>query len=449
MDISKAQELIEVARTNQARATEIQESYKGREATAEELANYDAALTAALDAKAEADALIAAGERKQKATSLDEWLGASAGRLPGLGSGGTHDVTRKATGEDAAPEIRYKAHGKGGAVQTFTPTPRGDFDAGAEAAYTALFRQYLRDGADELSKDDRALIRRKGLSVGTDVAGGFLVAPEVMLNDIIQALEDAVIMRKLGRVLPPLTNATSISAPTASDLSDASWTQELATATADTATPFGKRALRPHPLAKLVKVSDTLVRLSGIDVERWVGDEIINRFAAAEENGFMTGTGNNQPEGVFVSSLPTDVTAASATEIVYNDLSNVAFAIKAQYRPGASWIIHRTILKEISQIKDGEDRPIFGMIPGAGQPLDLLGFPVNVSEYSPSSSATGLYVAALGNWNRAYWIVDSLNFRIQRLVELYAATNEIGFIARKETDGMVVDGNGIARLIMA
>ncbi len=36
---------------------------------------------------------------------------------------------------------------------------------------------------------------------------------------------------------------------------------------------------------------------------------------------------------------------------------------------------------------------------------------------------------------------------IQRLAELYAATNQVGFIARKETDGMPVLEEAFARLI--
>ena len=68
---------------------------------------------------------------------------------------------------------------------------------------------------------------------------------------------------------------------------------------------------------------------------------------------------------------------------------------------------------------------------------------------STSVSSTGLDVAALGDYARGYWIVDSLGMTFKRLDELYSETNEIGYHARKETDGMVVDGNGINILRMA
>ena len=46
-------------------------------------------------------------------------------------------------------------------------------------------------------------------------------------------------------------------------------------------------------------------------------------------------------------------------------------------------------------------------------------------------------VAVIGDFSN-YWIVDALQMSIQRLVELYAETNQTGFIGRKESDGMIV-----------
>ncbi len=68
----------------------------------------------------------------------------------------------------------------------------------------------------------------------------------------------------------------------------------------------------------------------------------------------------------------------------------------------------------------------------------LLSFPVRQSEYAPNTLTTGLYVGILGDFYAGYWIADSLAIQIQRLIELYAPTNQTGFIARAETDGMPV-----------
>lgn len=449
----RAKALIDQARTAQAKAHAITAEWTGKEDQMPDdvKANRKAASEDALKFKDQADELITQAKAdaalESSLAANEAWLGESRGVLGGMGKGGS-----KAAGEDddkpgGAGRVQYKA--ADGEIKTYAPTGTAQWKAADEVVYTDVYRKYLTGGVRALSADERQIAERKALSVGSDISGGYLVASEVMYAGIIEALEDAVFMRKLGNVLPPFTSATSLKVATAGDLDDATWTTEILTGTDDTATPFGARTLTPHPLAKPVKVSNTLLRLSTLNVEAWVRGEIANRFAEAEENAFMTGTGAQQPQGVFVSSLPTDVTCTSSTTIAYADLVGVETALKSGYQAGASWIFHRTILGELNVILDSTGRPLLREIPNAGTAMSLFGYPINRSEYAPSSSASGLYVGALGNWKRAYWIVDTLNTTIQVVDQLYAATNQTGYFARKETDGMVVDGNGVIRLKMA
>jgi HK97 family phage major capsid protein len=71
-----------------------------------------------------------------------------------------------------------------------------------------------------------------------------------------------------------------------------------------------------------------------------------------------------------------------------------------------------------------------------------------MSEYAPNTFTTGLYVGLIGDWSQ-YWIVDALDLTIQRLVELYAETNQTGFIGRMETDGAPVLAEAFARVKLA
>lgn len=445
----RAKAKIEEARVARQKALDIQAEWADKDMPDDAKANMKAASLDAVRFKDEADVLVAEAKAEHELdaglASVDAWLSTSTGRLPGIGIGGS-----KAADEDAPSgmaRVQYKA--ADGNVKAYTPVGTAQWKASDEVTYTDVYRKYLVGGVKALSADEQALAQRKALSAGADISGGFLVASEVVYAGIIEALEDSVFMRKLGNVLPPMTGAASLKVATGGDLDDATWTSEILTGTADTATPFGARSLTPHPLAKPVLVSNTLLRLAAMSVESWVRGEIANRFAEAEESAFMIGTGAQQPQGIYVSSLPTDVTCASATVIAYADLVGVETALKSGYQAGASWFFHRTILGELNLILDGNSRPILRDIPNAGTAQSLFGYPINRSEYSPSSSATGLYVGALGNWKRAYWIVDSLNFSIQVVDQLYAATNQTGYFARKETDGMVVDGNGVIRLKMA
>lgn len=276
----------------------------------------------------------------------------------------------------------------------------------------------------------------RNLEAGLDTAGGFLSLPQVVVGEMIRAVDDNNVIRGLARKFT--IDAESLGAPTLTKPSDATWTPELLTGDEDTTMAFGKRELRPHPLAKRIKISRKLLRQSRIDPVGLVSDEFGIVIGNTEEKTFMTGTLNNQPLGVFTASdngisTSRDVSTANTTSsIVVDNLYNVKYTLKAAYWGSARWIFHRDAVLQIAKLKDGEGRYLLNV-----DTNQLLGFPMVVSENAPNTFTTGLYVGLLGDF-RFYWIVDSLLFEMQRLDELYAATNQVGFIVRKEVDGAPV-----------
>ena len=70
------------------------------------------------------------------------------------------------------------------------------------------------------------------------------------------------------------------------------------------------------------------------------------------------------------------------------------------------------------------------------------------SEWAPNTFTTGEYVGLLGDFSH-YWIADALSMQIQRLNELYAETNQVGFIGRLETDGAPVLEEAFVRVKLA
>jgi HK97 family phage major capsid protein len=75
----------------------------------------------------------------------------------------------------------------------------------------------------------------------------------------------------------------------------------------------------------------------------------------------------------------------------------------------------------------------------------LLGFPVDESERVPNTFTNGLYSGMLCNW-RYYEIADALEMDMQVLFELYAQTNQVGYIGRIKTDGMPTLEEAFVRL---
>jgi HK97 family phage major capsid protein len=332
--------------------------------------------------------------------------------------------------------------------------------------YRAQFLRFLGDGT--ITPEMRAL------QMDADTAGGFIVAPQEFSDQIIKFVDNQVYVRGIATKYT-VPNAFSLGVPQlTADPDDADWTTELATGNEDSAMTFGKREFRPVPLAKLLKVSNKLIRAaaelslftedgeteSPMNVDGLVADRLAYKFGVAEEKGYMTGTGVRQPLGLFTASvdgIPTtqDVQTASSTALAADDLINVKYSLKPQYMrsPSLRWGFHRTAIAAIRKLKDTNGQYIWAPS-GIGQANlkddqadTILDVPFFMSEYIPNTFTANLYVGILGDF-RFYWIVDALDFTLQRLVELYAASNQIGFIGRKETDGMPVLPEAFARILM-
>lgn len=312
--------------------------------------------------------------------------------------------------------------------------------------YASAFQAYLRGGRPSPALEER------GLQNDVDTLGGYLV-PDRFISDFIAGLDAAVYIRQWATKYE-LTNADSLGVPTLdTDMSDPIWTSELGTGDEDTAMRFGKRELRPHPLAKRIKVSKTLLRKAP-QVENIVRDRMEYRFAVTMENAYLNGDGVGKPLGIFqasASGLPVArdySTGNEQTAITFDGLIGAKFHLKSQYWPRAKWLMHPTAVAALLKLQNGDGQYVWRESVRLGEPDTLLGLPVFLSEFVPHTFTTGLYAGVLGDFSK-YWIADALDMEIQRLDELYAETNQVGFIGRMESDGMPVLPEAFVRIKLA
>lgn len=401
-----------------------------RELTTDERVEYDRLFAEAAKVKDQ----IADLERGEQLEQIERELAAPAER---------RTASERPDGAPAPRSFEYR--GQAIAIDAGHP-----LTAQATDEYRAAFRRYLLHG-------DRGLAAEhyRSLSAGSNVEGGYTVPVETAMR-LIQAVDDLCWIRQLGTVIPSV-DGKSLGFPSLdTDPASPAWTTELAIGTEDSSMAFGKRELSPHPLAKLLKVSEKLLRASAIDIESLVMARMAYKRAVTQENAFLNGTGASQPLGMFVASsqgisTSRDVSTGNTTTAIGADnLRETKYKVAAQYRasPSCGWVLHRDAVKAISKLKDGEGQYLWqpGLV--GNDPDRLLGSPVHESEYAPNTFTTGLYVGVFGDLKQ-YWIADSLAGRIQRLVELYAATAQVGFIDRSECDGMPVLEAAFARMKLA
>jgi HK97 family phage major capsid protein len=328
------------------------------------------------------------------------------------------------------------------------------------------FRHWLKTGEvrNELRGEARAAAEYRDTIISTDAKGGYLITPTKISDDIVRLIQDQVYIRRLCEAAGAVTTVTDAKSlgirKRSADMADANWTTEVAAVTEDTTMAFDRRDLTPALVSKLAKISIRTLLLS-VDAEKEIKDELAYKFGVTEEKAFITGDGSSKPLGIYTASASgistgRDVVASSATAFTADDLINMKFNLKQGYQnnPATAWVVSREFVKRARKLKvatttGGNDLEYIWQ-PGItdGQPDRILDIPYNMSEYAPATFTTGLYVAVLGCF-RFYRIAQVGEMMLQRLVELYAATNEVGFIGRRWVDGAPVLEEAFTRLKLA
>lgn len=377
-----------------------------RSPTAEENAQYDAIFK-------QADELRAQIEREERQIELEREAATEA-----RSAGGKETTSAQPTGKRSSPE------------------------------YNAAFLKAIVNGVRSLPEAEL-----RALQADSDTAGGFLTTPQQFIDQLIKDMDNMIFLRAKATKFQ-IPTAASMGAPMlTADPADADWTAELLTGSEDSTMAFGKRELHPHPLAKRIKVSNKMLRMvPGADA--LVRSRLAYKFGISQEKSFLTGSGSNQPLGVFTASTSgistsRDVsTGNTTTSVTFDGLISAKYSLKAQYWNASDWLFHRDAAAQIAKLKDGNGQYLWRESVRAGEPDTLLNRPVMMSEYAPSTFTTGQYVGLLGDFSH-YWIADALDMQIQVLKELYAETDQTGYIGRLESDGMPVLGEAFARIKLA
>ncbi|HEU4328069.1 MAG TPA: phage major capsid protein [Roseiflexaceae bacterium] len=342
---------------------------------------------------------------------------------------------------DAEAKLREPQNRLGGS----TASGQQDSEISPEAK---AFQRFLKHGQKALTDAEA-----KALRADEDTAGGYLTAPQQFASGLLKFVDDAVVVRRLATV-EQLTMAESLGVISMdSDMSDWEWTSELATGSEDTVKPFGGRALTPHALAKRVKISNTLIRRSTRPIEQIIQQRLGYKLSVTLEKGYMTGSGAQQPLGMFTASnqgIPTsrDITlTVTDDETFANSLIDAKFGLKEAYQNSdkTRWLFHRDFLKRVRKLRDGNKQFLWAAGLAGGQPATILDIPYVQSEFAPNTFSSGNYQAVLGDIS-FYWIVDALTIQIQTLLELYAESNQRGYIGRYEGDGAPMLAEAFVRL---
>lgn len=321
-----------------------------------------------------------------------------------------------------------------------------------DAPHQKAFAAYLRSGDD----DGLRGLELEGKALGTTVAadGGYLVDPQTA-DTIKGTLSSTASIRAIANVVN--VDATSFDVLVDHTEMGAGWATEAA-AVSETGTPQIDRITIPlHELSALPKASKRLIDDSAFDIEGWLAGRIADKFARSEAQAFISGDGIDKPKGLLTyPSVDNDVwvwgnlgyvvTGADGAIADGDPIVDLVYALGAEYRANASFVMNSRTAGTIRKLKDNDGRFLWSDGLAAGEPARLMGYPVLIAEDMPdiASDATAI---AFGDFGAGYTVAERPDLRVLR--DPFSAKPHVLFYATKRVGGAVSDFGAIKLLKFA
>lgn len=277
--------------------------------------------------------------------------------------------------------------------------------------------------------------------------GGYLV-PSEFHKEIVSALEDENVMRQIGTTIQ---TAATHKIPIVSSKPAASWIGE-GEDISFTNEAFGQISLEAYKLGVAVKVSNELLADSYYPVEAHLTQEFAKAFARSEEDAFLNGSPDplsqaKTPTGLLttLAASPSTTIETSTTTLAVEDLINLEFSLQRPYRRNAVWLVNDSLVAELRRMKDQVQRFIFEPSLVLGEPERLFGRPIYTSPFMPTL-ASGNIIALYGDF-KDYYLIGERGQRIFKpLRELYAMSDQTGFLMLERVDAKLTNLSAIKAL---
>lgn len=311
----------------------------------------------------------------------------------------------------------------------------------AAAPHQKAFNAYVRNGDDDGLRGLE--LEGKALSTAVNSDGGYLVDPQTSAQ-VASVMNATASIRAVANVVQ--VEATSYDVLIDHTDVGAGWATE-ADPTAESGTPQVDRIAVPlHELSALPKASQRLLDDSAFDIEAWLAGRIADKFSRAEAHAFVNGDGVDKPRG-FLNHAKADnniwswgnigyVPTGSEGEVTGEAIIELVYALGAQYRAGASFVLNSRTATQLRKLKDADGRFLWADGLQAGEPAQLLGYPVLMAEDMPNPGPDA-FAMAFGNFKAGYTVAERPDLRILR--DPFSAKPHVLFYATKRVGGDVSD----------
>lgn len=294
------------------------------------------------------------------------------------------------------------------------------------------FFNFLRYGKPEMDQSER-----KALVEDED---GLIIVPEELDREIERELPKLTIFRPLVNVRK--TSAAKIRKRGLNEVTvgwgkiETSASKKLGAYESEL-TP-SERFIFVENLNGLTKIGNDELDDTDIQLQQYIGSSFALAAAGEEDKAVLVGKGHamEEPEGVLVAANVKRVLTAGVNAVTADDIIDLFYNVKAQYRKNGIFVIPSSLEQKIRKLKNGNGDYIWQAALTAGTPNLLLGRPVYNQDDFPDF-APGADQAVFGDFKVGYTLADRMGSSVQRLNELYAEDDLVGFKYKKRVGGGV------------
>lgn len=244
-------------------------------------------------------------------------------------------------------------------------------------------------------KDIAKLADKKAVTSGTGSFG--YTIPTELASKILEKKDKIAKMRKLAF---SFNLAGPFQLPTEGTGVTTYWVAENDLVTESNPT-IGKKTLDDYYLATRVLMPRQLLNTSAFNVVEYIARLCSRSLVIAEETAFVAGDGDSKPTGLRqTANVNSD--AQDSTSLAYNDLINLYYSLKEQYRSNAVFMTSTAGMVLIRKLKDTQGLPLFDV-----NTQTIFGRPVFESEDIPSNLGSDGDETEIWCFDPSYyWIKD-------------------------------------------
>jgi HK97 family phage major capsid protein len=301
------------------------------------------------------------------------------------------------------------------------------------------FETYLVKG-NSIFTENQA--ESKYLRTDNNPQGGYL-APTEYVAEIIKNITEISPVRQVARVIP--TSRKSITVAKETGLPSFTWLGE-GESISGSQSAYGSEEIFVNKGGIKIQITQEMIDDSLFDMRSEISSMTALKIAEGEGTAFVLGSGVKQPEGLLTNPSVAEYSSGAASALTGDSLFGVQGEIKTGYN--LSWMLNRkTLHQHIRTLKDGSGQYLLQMGLGA-LPNTIAGLPYVIAKDMPNVAA-GTYPILLGDYRKAYVIVDNRQIRFKEDTSSGAGTDSIIFYVYKRTGGQVVQPEALKKIKIA